>query len=399
MARRARWLMLVLGLLGCGEDLSAGAARFSDGAVADAGGGADARVAVAEAGPVDEVVRDARPAHDGGLADGSPDAPPLLDAAPDAAAADAGLPVCPCPGEGEALRCGSEAAAEAEAAGCVIPTLAGHAGDLLACRGGQWQVAEACAEGCAPGEPSACLLPVCVCFVQVAWCGEGAAREGLTRDPPCRVPLSAEHEGDILGCRDGAWIVQRVCEDGCFQAPRGTPDACNEALVATPEAPGWADCPHRGLLARGLHPEASDRLRCAGVEAARITQTIGNAPASAGYHAADGQADGLDYCAATDLSVRGMTTAQIRALLDRLAAHGFVAWYRQPGSDGWPAGEAPHIHVVFAGVRMKAQLQGQVRDFLRGLNGLASHTPYRFWQPAAASLAIVRLLFQRRYQP
>ncbi|MEZ4475237.1 MAG: hypothetical protein R3F60_31480 [bacterium] len=379
-------------LAGCA--LEPGAATLSDGQVDDAGDAAQPNAARPD------VALDATVAQDATVPrDAEPDAA-QADAAPDAAAPDAATPAaCPCPEDASALRCGAEAAAEAEAAGCSIPLAAEHPTDLLACRDGAWRVAEACAEGCQPGEPAACALPECACFVQVAWCGEGAAREGLSRDPPCRVPLSPAHDGDILGCRDGAWIVQRRCEDGCFQAPRGTPDACNEELVATPQDPGWADCPHRGLLARGLHPEASDRLRCAGVTADRISQTIGNAAASAGYHAADGQADGLDYCAAVDLRTRDLTRAQIRALLERLASHGFAAWYREPGADGWPADEAPHIHAVFAGVRMKAQLQGQVRDFLRGLNGLASHRAYAFWSPTAASLAIVRLLFQRRYNP
>jgi len=89
----------------------------------------------------------------------------------------------------------------------------------------------------------------------------------------------------------------------------------------------------------------------------------------------------------------------IRALLERLALNGFAAWYRKPGFDGWPSAEAPHIHAVFAGVVMKTQLRGQVRDWLLGLKGLASHTTYRFWSPSAAARAIVRLLFSRNYTP
>jgi len=238
-------------------------------------------------------------------------------------------------------------------------------------------------------EPPA--LPECPCFVRAAWCGESAAAHGLTLDPPCRVPLVPEHADDVLGCDGDRWVVQAVCAAGCYSAPSGTPDSCNAAV--------WPPCPSAPLLHAGLHPEASDRLRCAGVQSDEITQTIGNAAASAGYHARDGSVDGRDYCAAVDLRSRGRSNAQIRALLARLGEHGFAAWYREPGADGWPADEAAHLHAVFAGVPMKAQLEGQVRDFLAGLNGLASHRPYGFWTPAPEVLDLIRALFERHAAP
>lgn len=135
------------------------------------------------------------------------------------------------------------------------------------------------------------------------------------------------------------------------------------------------------------------------MSASRITQTIGSAPASAGYHSSDGTADGRAYTAAVDLSTRDLSSTEIRALLQRLGENGFAAWYRQPGSDGWPASEAPHIHAVFAGVVMKSALRAQVRDFLDGRNGLTSHSIYRFWPPPADVREIVTLLFSRHYTP
>ena len=117
-----------------------------------------------------------------------------------------------------------------------------------------------------------------------------------------------------------------------------------------------AACPRRALLTSGLHPDASDQLRCAGIGAAQITQTIGDAPASAGYHARDGFADGKPYTAAVDISVRGLSEGAIRVLLGRLGAGGFAPWYRKPGSDGWPSDEAPHIHAIYVGCRMKSSL-------------------------------------------
>jgi len=83
----------------------------------------------------------------------------------------------------------------------------------------------------------------------------------------------------------------------------------------------------------------------------------------------------------------------------KLGNNGFAAWYRQPGYDGWPSSQAPHIHAVFAGVVMKSVLRAQVRDYLIGKNGLSSHTTYKFWQPDPMTHDIVSLLFQRNYTP
>lgn len=188
-------------------------------------------------------------------------------------------------------------------------------------------------------------------------------------------------------CVAGVVETQR-CALGCTRHASGVDDVC----ATEPSLPA---CPDRPLLAWGLHPEASDRLRCAGVSAGRITQTIGNAAASAGTHAQDGVASGHPYSAATDLSVRGLDPAALRALLTRLANEGFAAWYRWPGHDGWPSYDAPHIHAIFVGARMKSALQSQVSDWLRGRNGLQSHTEYTFWSSTAAQRALVRALFAR----
>ena len=145
------------------------------------------------------------------------------------------------------------------------------------------------------------------------------------------------------------------------------------------------------LLAAGLHPRASDGLRAAGVAAWRITQTIGNAPASAGYHAQDGVVDGRAYCAATDLSVSGLTATQIHNLLERLAKLGFAAWYRKDGVDGWSG--ANHLHVVYANATMKSQLRAQVRSFLVGRNGLVSNTIYRWHDFSDATVRAVAAKF------
>ena len=148
---------------------------------------------------------------------------------------------------------------------------------------------------------------------------------------------------------------------------------------------------YAALLKWGLHPRASDALRAAGVAGWRITQTIGNAPASAGYHAQDGSVNGQPYCAATDLSVSGLTSAQIHNLLERLAKVGFAAWYRKNGVDGWSG--ANHIHVVYANAKMKTQLRAQVRSFLVGRNGLVSNTIYTWHDFSDEAIRAVKAKF------
>lgn len=188
----------------------------------------------------------------------------------------------------------------------------------------------------------------------------------------------------------GKATTVQVCSAGCTVAPAGSDDHCK---AAAPTGPSEA-CPHvAATLKWGLHPIASDRLRCAGVSAARIMQTIGSAAASAGTHAQDGVYAGHAYSAATDISVMGMTDAQVEALLARLDRLGFAAFYRKPGYNGWPSSEARHLHVVFAGARMKSSLRSQVYDFLAGKNGLASHLPFTFYQPPASVKAYIKEIF------
>jgi hypothetical protein len=140
------------------------------------------------------------------------------------------------------------------------------------------------------------------------------------------------------------------------------------------------------LIAWGVHPMASDALRAVGVTAGEITQTIGGAAASAGTHLQDGtSSDGQPYTAAVDITASGKSEATIKTLLQNLGWAGFAAWYRKPGYDGWPVGEIEHIHAVYAAVPMKDSLDRQISDYHEGLNGLASHTPYGFyqWTPGA----------------
>ncbi len=134
----------------------------------------------------------------------------------------------------DARVCGARLRALAAEYDCAPPALADDDGALLTCADGEWQAAEACAHGCgftpdAPVFDDHCELPVCECFVRVAWCGRGAAREAEAMG--CRIPLLPEHDGDILYCPDGQWAVREQCALGCVEAPRGTPDSCRDESV------------------------------------------------------------------------------------------------------------------------------------------------------------------------
>lgn len=168
-------------------------------------------------------------------------------------------------------------------------------------------------------------------------------------------------------------VIQH-CSAGCSVNP-GKDDSCAKPAGTC----SITKVPHAAYLKSGLHPDASDALRFLKFTAARVTQTIGSASASAGTHAKDGVAGGHSYSAATDLSVKGMSDAQVKVLLTQLTKVGFVAYYRSPGHDGWPSSEARHIHAIWAGAKMKLSLRNQVRDWHVGKNALASHTKYTFY--------------------
>lgn len=150
------------------------------------------------------------------------------------------------------------------------------------------------------------------------------------------------------------------------------------------------------LLKAGLHPDASDALRKAGVPADMIGQTIGNAPASGGTHAKDGKTNGNDYCSATDLRIHTLSHAAKDDLFNRVANQGFAVFYRKPGENHWPESEVEHVHLVWPGAKMKQSLRTQLHNYCHTpmLNGLASHVPYvGFWEPTKAQQQIARGLF------
>jgi len=158
---------------------------------------------------------------------------------------------------GEGPYCGRRAREEAIAQGCSIEGLEQQLDDLLKCEDDRWSTLEVCSDGCTytPDSPElddACDLAECDCFVQVAWCGAGAAKEAA--DMGCQIPLLPEHHGDILYCPDGVWSVREACPMGCVEAPTGTPDYCSS--VAEYRLP--YDCNASFTCSNGNHTSSHD---------------------------------------------------------------------------------------------------------------------------------------------
>ena len=117
----------------------------------------------------------------------------------------------------------------------------------------------------------------------------------------------------------------------------------------------------------GMAPAAFDGLvrACyrAHIQPRRIGQTIGDSPRSVGYHFRDGtlpyRGQTLDYSAAVDLGCTDLTPAQTARFLEELARQGFAAFHRHTGK--WRAHE--HIHAIYAPLKMKPQLRGQLREW------------------------------------
>lgn len=117
----------------------------------------------------------------------------------------------------------------------------------------------------------------------------------------------------------------------------------------------------------------------------RLTQTIGTAKASAGFHFRDGyvtfQGKKIPYCASFDLSVLWLEIPEIRAWLDAQAWWGIAAWYRPWLTDGKPN---YHIHSIYAGLPMKENLERQLKDFLNDRTGLKGHHKETFYTAGPA---------------
>ncbi len=127
----------------------------------------------------------------------------------------------------------------------------------------------------------------------------------------------------------------------------------------------------------------------------RITQTIGGAPASAGYHFRDGTLpeNGIqyDYGAAVDLRSRDLNDVERRRFLFALVENGFAGWYRTPRQ--FPGNE--HFHLVYARYHMKHALRDQFHDFMNDRTGLVGHKKETFFRADAKQKQRLRVMFLR----
>lgn len=85
--------------------------------------------------------------------------------------------------------------------------------------------------------------------------------------------------------------------------------------------------------------------------------------ASGGTHAGGG---------AVDLSIKGMTPAQIICVVWTLRQVGFAAWFRPALKDKWPA----HLHLIAIDCPdLSGSAKSQVEQYRKGTNGLADRKP------------------------
>lgn len=134
------------------------------------------------------------------------------------------------------------------------------------------------------------------------------------------------------------FVMLRSRNDGGFQRPFGMAPQAFAAYLRTCEK-------------TQINPE-------------RIGQTIGDAPDSVGYHKRDGilklNSKSIEYCAAVDLATADLNQSQIARWCAALTREGFAPFYRHIGK--WQ--HKQHIHAIFAPLKMKPQLQEQVREFM-----------------------------------
>jgi hypothetical protein len=122
-----------------------------------------------------------------------------------------------------------------------------------------------------------------------------------------------------------------------------------------------------------------------------ITQSVGDAPQSAGFHKADGtfkneKGKAEKYCASFDVSLlhpHHYKGAELALLMVRALHYDILCFWRVRGQ-GFTS---PHLHNIDCRLKMKAQLQRQVREWLNGGDGLVGNEPDPFWVGYANQVA------------
>lgn len=266
-------------------------------------------------------------------------------------------PACGCP-LGDGPYCGARAAAVAAEQGCELDPLVTDEGTLYNCESGVWSELQQCAGDCAFDGASTdlddrCVLPECECFVQVAWCGSGAAK--IAEERGCQIPLLPEHRGDILYCPNGEWAVREACDDGCVEAPTGTPDFCkteSDYLLPVP-CPQIARCTNGNNT--GTHtgkdhyaydfgmPVGTDVVAIRGGTVHRVRNV--SSPGSACYNG--GGSSCANYANTVEIKHPDGTIGLYMHLNRGTVAVGDLVRQGQKigvsGNTGWSTG--PHLHV------------------------------------------------------
>lgn len=179
-----------------------------------------------------------------------------------------------------------------------------------------------------------------------------------------------------------------------------------ERAFIHPWEPEACEIPTRAYA--NLHPAAHAKLRELKLDH-RINSALSLSNKPSNYHGVDGYIGGAAYTGAVDLNVTCLMNkpTALRELLILLAENGFAAWYRSDQQEGWVGGA--HIHAIWVGCALKEQLQRQVEDWLKGLNGLAEkrdrsdrqyrgHQPYTFWKHSDELTTKIAATF-RAYNP
>jgi hypothetical protein len=137
--------------------------------------------------------------------------------------------------------------------------------------------------------------------------------------------------------------------------------------------PAMFDAYIRGMYYAGINPAKTSH----GTK--RVVQTMGTSvSASAGTHAqqgtvTDSSGKKIAFGACVDISVRGLTKAQIKKMLLELAKQGYAGWFRD-----WDGNE--HCHIVYCGHFIKDDIViNQIIDYLNDRTGLVGHAKEQFF--------------------
>jgi hypothetical protein len=311
------------------------------------------------------------------------------------------LPICDCALASNG--CGSLVEAAAADSGCAIPLLPEHAGDLLACSGGEWVVDEVCVDGCEPGAddaPDACAvtLPTVTMDELVVQ----AQVEPFRGDQPT-LPGDASVELVQMALDDEGFAVT---VDGWFGNETADIYASWQAQLGysglgANGIPGPSSLAELGAnrfeiehqivvggqtthSGRTINQRTKDMIVAAegilgqGIVVTQGSYNAGGVSASAGTHDGGG---------AVDISVSNLETTERWELVKALRTVGFAAWLRTPSQGNWPY----HIHAIAIGdTDLSISARNQVADHFVGLNGLASHAadntppayqvPFTWWE-------------------